>query len=357
MPKTGERILVIQPTVGHEAFLLGGVISRLVAEGHRVTVVTVCQSLDVKARQSDRNQLYQSLIALKITDHRFLGTQLRQRAARTPNLYFSPDDTAPVPVTDNLVPVLFSVDNIQDIFEDLEDLIEETKATALITASTSHDDPVSITLHSLVEVLAEAYSIPAYGVSRNTTLPSNEVLHCDIAAWLEQKRKAIASYPQIARPIGREQYQLIASGTVQDIESEERLVNIYHPRTDVKRGSVVAHSLGSMAFMALAATAGSLVHQGSMELAGIDWPTGLFFGFAMLLAGMIGIRLVNPYSRIPVIAAGISVAVMLAVLSLFGFFGIIIIPDNTFGLVWIVGAVFLTAVITFWPRLGIQKRF
>ncbi|WP_147440411.1 DUF6113 family protein [Mycetocola tolaasinivorans] len=108
-----------------------------------------------------------------------------------------------------------------------------------------------------------------------------------------------------------------------------------------------------LAFLAgaLMGMVGTVAHPNTVTVAGIDVPYGLLLGLAASLALMLGVRLVSP-GRAAVIATGIGLIGVIALFTVPGTGGTILIDNSTNSLVWTLGPVLIATIVIAWPRFS-----
>lgn len=101
---------------------------------------------------------------------------------------------------------------------------------------------------------------------------------------------------------------------------------------------------------AVVGAVGTSAHQVSATLGGVAVPWGLALAIAASGCLIVGVRLVTE-GRLSTIAVAVGVVGAIALFSLKGPGGSVLIPDNVVGQVWVFAPVVIAAAAIAWPEL------
>lgn len=113
--------------------------------------------------------------------------------------------------------------------------------------------------------------------------------------------------------------------------------------------SRVLNTLLLVLFGAVVGAVGTSAHQVSAMLGGVEVPWGLAMAIAASGCLMVGVRLVTE-GRLATIATAIGVVGAIALFSVKGPGGSVLIPDNVVGQVWVFAPVVIAAAAIAWPE-------
>ncbi|GAA1060916.1 histidinol dehydrogenase [Agromyces bracchium] len=97
-------------------------------------------------------------------------------------------------------------------------------------------------------------------------------------------------------------------------------------------------------------TIATIGHRHAFEVAGVSIPWGLVAGLVGVAALLVGIRLVAG-GRAAATAAAVGVVGTVAVLSLPGPGGSVLVADGVVGMVWAIGPAIVSVLVVAWPSL------
>lgn len=102
-------------------------------------------------------------------------------------------------------------------------------------------------------------------------------------------------------------------------------------------------------FGAVVGAVGTSAHQVSARVWGVDVPWGLAVAIAASGCLVVGVRLVTE-GRVATIATAVGVVGAIALFSLKGPGGSVLIPDNVVGQVWVFAPAVVAAIAIAWPE-------
>jgi len=102
-------------------------------------------------------------------------------------------------------------------------------------------------------------------------------------------------------------------------------------------------------------TVGTIAHQSVMVVFGTRLPVGLVLASIAVACLLAGLRLVDR-SRLFALLGALGVVAPIALFSVRGAGGSVIIPENATGIAWTIGAAAISAVAVAWPRLRPRDR-
>jgi N-acetyl-1-D-myo-inositol-2-amino-2-deoxy-alpha-D-glucopyranoside deacetylase len=380
MRASDERVLFVHAHPDDESITTGGTIAALVAEGAKVTVVT-CTRGELgmyvpgvyTQAPADRGQLgdlramelRDAMVALGVTDHRFLGASSARRTGLEPRTYL---DSGMSWAADGNAERLLSIDAqslcaapISEIVDDLRFVIAQTSPTAIISYGPHglYGHPDQVRVHDAVIEAARHTDIAVYQVDKAA---SRGVLQLDVSDYLPAKRMAIAAHRSQIRVIA-DDYLLPGGerGRIGEIERyrlAHAVESTRRPRWPEPGGSFAALVAGSVIALILGVATGVLTtfaHQSRIVVSGVTVPTGALLGAAMITALLVGLRLVSK-GRLFAVLAGIGVLGAIFILSLPSVGGSVLVPDNVLGRLWTILPAITIAVVVAWPRAGTFAR-
>ena len=119
--------------------------------------------------------------------------------------------------------------------------------------------------------------------------------------------------------------------------------------------SRVLNMLLLVLFGAIVGAVGTSAHQVGATLGGVGVPWGLALAIAACCCLIAGVRLVTE-GRLATTAVSIGVVGAIALFSLKGPGGSVLIPDNLAGQVWVFAPVVVAAVAIAWPEVHRRAR-
>jgi hypothetical protein len=104
----------------------------------------------------------------------------------------------------------------------------------------------------------------------------------------------------------------------------------------------------------LVGTVGTVAQQSTITVAGVPLPWGLALGLIAVGCLLAGVRLVTE-GRSMAIAAALGIVAPIVLFSFTSQGGSVLIPENPFGLTWVVAPVVLAGVIVAWPATRARR--
>lgn len=381
MPVSTERVLFVHAQPHDESMSTGGTISALVDAGAQVTVVT-CTRGELAAavesglghesaaalrdpaelrEQRDREHA-DALRILGVADHRYLGDPDARWPGRRAREYLDSgvhwDESGRPRYLDVIDPRSLLAADPGEVAADIASVISAVDPSVVVSYDPSggyrHPDQVRAqeAARRAAEVLGVAYyAIVPAAASRAATVTM------DVSEVLERKRAAIAAHgsrlsvvgdnvtlpPEQGRPIERiERYRRVR----RDREGNEFSNQSMFGKIGT---SVVTAAIGFITGALL-----TVIHQSSALMFGVPVPWGIITAVLVTAALLTGLRLVFETRIVPgVAAAGILGAV--ALLSLQGAGGSVLVPGNEAGYTWTFAPTVIAIVVLAWPRPGRRR--
>ncbi|MFC6355015.1 hypothetical protein [Luethyella okanaganae] len=231
--------------------------------------------------------------------------------------------------------------------------IDEQDSTAIIVPhqDTSAFERDELGLVRLAVAEASARRLPLY-LAVNDILPVGRRLKAiDVSDQLDAKLDAISSCTGISvdgRIVRRD------GAEARSLGETEAFVRLSAPGALEDSPPSVGSRIvtGVLAFFvgAVFGAIGTIAHQSTVEVAGVDVPWGLILSLSGITALLVGLRLVLN-DRLIVLATAIGLLGTIFLLSLRSTGGSVLIPQSALGLVWTVAPTLISTIVLAWPRL------
>lgn len=231
--------------------------------------------------------------------------------------------------------------------------IDQQQASALVVPALRGDAAAGVATELVAAAVAEASArhLPVYLAVSGRMPAGRRLIAVDVSDQLDAKSDALAALPgasvvdrtvafdgQEPQLLGPTEQFVMIGGSAP--ESEEA------PSTGSRVGAAVLGFVVGAIFAAM----GTVAHQSTTQVAGVDVPWGLMLGLLGFTALLIGLRLVL-HDRLTVVAAALGALLTIFVLSLRSTGGSVLIPEGVLGLVWTMGPAIIAAIVIAWPRL------
>ena len=373
-----DRVVFVHAHPDDETISTGGTIATLVDRGATVTVVTCTRGErgeiipdDLRSLEGDEDalaahretELAAAMLALGVTDHRWLGSTDARMAGREPRRYrdsgmvWGPD--GPERVAELADDALCAAE-FGEVASDIATVISTTGANAVVSYDENggYGHPDHVMAHEAARRAARVLSVPFYAIEpAGSTREPN--LRVDVAPVLARKVAALRAHRSQLTVDGDR--IVLPGGQVEPIASVERFHRLDDHRPIVPSWSdsgagarVLACAVALLAGISVGALA-TVIHQTDGSILGADLPLGLVAGLAVIAAVLAGLRLVFDNRIMPGFAA-LGILGAIGLLSFESAGGSVLIPDNLLGNVWVYGPVFIAALVLAWPSLGRAER-
>ena len=318
MSGSDERIVFVLARPGDESLITGGTIARLRFDGAAVAVLYGQAGTEPSAATRA------ALAELDVTDWMIVPT--------TPGRSIEDED--------------------RDLDRLLVDMLAERRATAVVIG-TDDDRLRSVALRA-----GDATGTPVF-LSRRVADVNQRLMAIDISDEIETKLRALAAYPGLWTVVDHAVKQ--PDGSLLSISGTEAFVQIGTGRTARTAGvrSVVpalsvSERLGggllALILGGLFGLLGTLDHQSTVTIAGVDIPYGLILALVAASALLIGLRLVV-HGRLMVLLCALGMLGSIFLFSLRSTGGSVLIPQGLTGLIWTIVPTLVAALVLAWPKL------
>ncbi|PJJ62257.1 DUF6113 family protein [Compostimonas suwonensis] len=385
-----ERVLFVHAHPDDESIATGGTLARLVREGAQVTVLTATRgergevvpgplkilegTAELAVHRS--HELAMAMAAVGVSDQRFLGSAearahgLPERIYRDSGMQWGGDGRAQAP--DTLGPDDLCAADLDEIAADVVSVIDQLRPTAVVSydADGGYGHPDHVRVHEATTLAASLTGAPLYlieGSDAHTAAgahtaedaasrrivdlrPAPENDPRDFAA----KRAAMAAH---ASQLTVEDDEFVLSGgqrhPIGRVESFRRwsppplpVVEDVAPTLPQRITTYVVSFVIGAVFGLL----GTVAQQKMVMIGDTAVPIGLVLSLLGVTALLVGLRLVL-HDRLIVLIAAIGILAVIALLSLPGPGGSVLIPQGTIGLVWTIAPTLVATIVVAWPRI------
>ena len=319
MSGSDERVVFVLARPGDESLIVGGTIARLRSDGSAVAVLFGQAGTEPPAAT---------------------------RAALTE---LDVDDWMIVPT----VPGQSSEDADRDLDRLLVDMLSDMRATAVVIGT--DDDR----MRTAAVRAADTVGTPVF-LSRRVADVNQRLVAIDVSDQTEAKLRALAAYPGRWSVVDHAVKQ--SDGTLLSIGGTEAFVQVGTARSGLAPagppptsilerigGGVLAVILGG-----LFGLLGTLAHQSTVTIAGVDIPYGLILALVATSALLIGLRIVL-HDRLMVLLCAIGMLGSIFLFSLRSTGGSVLIPQGLTGLIWTVVPTLVAALVLAWPKLPAKR--
>jgi N-acetyl-1-D-myo-inositol-2-amino-2-deoxy-alpha-D-glucopyranoside deacetylase len=370
-----EHVLFVHAHPDDETIATGGTIATLVDRGAAVTVLTCTRGergevipADIKALEGDgpalaehrMRELSTAMAVLGVDDHRFLGSLEARQPGLEPRRYLDSGmawGESGAEALDELDRESLAAAEFGEIAADVAAVIVSSGADAVVSYDSNggYGHPDHIMAHLAALRAAEVMGVPFYSIVAAGEPPAAGDITVDVAAVLDRKAEALTAHRSQVT-VDRDRFAL-SSGPYREIESREsfRRVTARPAGFDGWRQLRTTEKVvtGLLALVVGAAAGGicTVNHQLVLSLGPVRLPLGVVVSLAIVAALLIGSRVVFG-SRIPTSLAAVGVLGSLAVLTLGGAGGSVLVPANGAGYTWTYGATIIVAVVLAWPRIA-----
>jgi N-acetyl-1-D-myo-inositol-2-amino-2-deoxy-alpha-D-glucopyranoside deacetylase len=378
-----ERVLVVHAHPDDETIVTGATLATLVDAGARVTVVTCTRGElgevipdDLASLRADpaalavhrEGEIAQAMRALGITDHRFLGSLgartagLPERAYVDSGMEWGPDGS-PVPVAD-LHPAAFCSAEFGEIVSDLAAVVADTRPDAIVSYDSDggYGHPDHVRVNRVALQTARLAGVPFFAIARGSAHPEAHRAPGDVVIdgtpVLARKVEALEAY--------RSQITVVSTpggpaleyphGAVEPVTVVETFRYVPVPAVDEGPAAVdlrdatptsrVVVGLLAVAVGGLFGAIGTVSHQITAGAV----PVGIVLSLALVLAALLGARLVIDTRWVACLLAAGLYAVIVLLLGT-GAGGSALIPANPAGYAWTFGPGVIGLLVIAWPRI------
>jgi LmbE family N-acetylglucosaminyl deacetylase len=317
---SGERVVFVHELPGDESLVTGGTVARLRSAGVRVVVL-------FGAGAPDGAQARAALAELGVSEWRML-----------------PAASVEDPEADRSA-----------LAEALRQILGEVRPTAVMIGT---DDE---RLRLAATRAAHAAGLPAYLSRRVAGGAGQRLTAIDVSDHVEQKLRALASYPGRWTVAGRA--VRLADGSLLAVTGTETYL-----RLDPPPGPPVGMPVGmpqTLAGRLLVSAAalvvgvvfgllGTIAHQATIPIGPVTLPAGLILALAAVAALLAGLRLVLG-DRLPVFACALGMLGTIFLLSLRSAGGSVLVPAGLAGTLWTVAPTLIATLVLAWPKLPAKR--
>ncbi len=198
---------------------------------------------------------------------------------------------------------------------------------------------------------AAARQLPVYLAVRGRMPADQRLIAVDVSDQLDAKAAALSTLPGISVD---QRVVHVQGSEPRALSATEQFVMLSAGASAVEPRASLSSRLGAIVLGviigALFGAMGTVVHQSTLEIAGITVPWGLALALGSVTALLIGLRLVMR-DRSVVLASALGLLVTIFVLSLRSTGGSVLVPAGILGTVWSFAPAIIAAIVIAWPRL------
>ncbi|CAN5350762.1 hypothetical protein BH09ACT1_BH09ACT1_27110 [soil metagenome] len=372
LKSTTDRVLFVHAHPDDETITTGGTIATLLDRGAEVTVLTCTRGErgevippelhdlegDFTALARHRtDELAAAMAALGVTDHRMLGepgarlTGIEPRRYTDSGMRWGEAGAEALEQTDDgsLTSAPFG-----EVAADIASVIEAIRPTAVVSYDSNggYGHPDHVRAAEAAKRAAEVMGVPFFEVDAEPSATSD--LSVDVTAALPRKTAALRAH-RTQVTVGDGTFAL-SSGPARPIAAVESFSRVHHGVPMPEPVAWKDQGLGLHVFAAIVAgvlglALGAIVtvnHQFTLSVLTIALPLGIIVSLLLVAALILGLRLVFG-GRLIAFVAALGVVVSIAVLSLSGGGGSVLVPANAAGYLLTYGPVVIAVLLLGWP--------
>ncbi|MDQ1554871.1 MAG: N-acetyl-D-myo-inositol-2-amino-2-deoxy-alpha-D-glucopyranoside deacetylase [Microbacteriaceae bacterium] len=369
-----EHVLFVHAHPDDETIATGGTIATLVDRGAVVTVLTCTRGergevipVDIKVLEGDgpalaehrTRELSTAMAVLGVDDHRFLGSPEARQPGLEPRRYLDSGmawGESGAEALDELDRESLSAAEFGEVAADVAAVIASSGADAVVSYDSNggYGHPDHILAHLAAVRAAEVMDVPFYSIVAVGDPLAPDDITVDVSAVLDRKTEALMAHRSQVTVDG-DKFAL-SSGPYRSIETRESFRRMaagpagFDGWRQLRPTEKLVTSLLALGVGAAAGGICTVNHQLVLSLGAARMPLGVVVSLAIVAALLIGSRVVFG-SRIPTSLAAVGVLGSLAVLTLGGAGGSVLVPANGAGYAWTYGATIIVAVVLAWPRI------
>jgi N-acetyl-1-D-myo-inositol-2-amino-2-deoxy-alpha-D-glucopyranoside deacetylase len=372
---SAEHVLFVHAHPDDETIGTGGTIATLVDRGAAVTVLTCTRGergdvipADIKALEGDGpalaehrvKELSNAMAILGVEDHRFLGSRDARQPGFEPRRYLDSGmvwgESGPETIGE-LDPDSLAAAAFGEVAADVAAVIVSSGAGAVVSYDSNggYGHPDHILAYETALRAAEVMGVPFYSIVAPGDPLADDDLTVDVSAAFERKTEALKAH-RSQLTVDGDQFAL-SSGPYLPIGSSESFRRMtarpagFGGWRQLRMTEKVVTSVLALLVGVAAGGICTVNHQLVLSLGAARLPIGVVVSLAIVAALLIGTRIVFE-SRIPASLAALGVLGSLAVLTLGGAGGSVLVPANGAGYTWTYGAAIVVAVVLAWPRFA-----
>ncbi|WP_349897405.1 PIG-L family deacetylase [Parafrigoribacterium soli] len=360
-----------------ETITTGGTIATLIERGAGVTVLHCTRgergevippelhSLegDLPALAAYREgELRAAMGILGVTDQRFLGAPEARVDGSLPRRYVDSGmrwGVSGAEAPKQLDPQSLCAAQLGEVAADVATVIQQVSATRVVSydAHGGYGHPDHIRAHDAARRAADVMGVPFYAVVAEGAEALSDDIVVDVSAALARKTDALRAH-RTQVTVERGSFAL-SSGPFRPIVAQESFRRIVRPEPRSEgtatwsdlgvTGRVVAGVLAFVVGLALGGI-GTVNHQLVLGVAGLRLPGGVTVALLLVLALMLGLRLVFRTRVIPLVS-GLGILAAMGILTIGGPGGSVLVPANAAGYAWTYGAAAIVVLVLVWPRI------
>jgi N-acetyl-1-D-myo-inositol-2-amino-2-deoxy-alpha-D-glucopyranoside deacetylase len=372
---SAEHVLFVHAHPDDETIGTGGTIATLVDRGAGVTVLTCTRGergdvipADIKVLEGDGpalaehrvKELSNAMAILGVEDHRFLGSRDARQPGFEPRRYLDSGmvwgESGPETLGE-LDPDSLAAADFGEVAADVAAVIVSSGADAVVSYDPNggYGHPDHILAHEAALRAAEVMGVPFYSIVAPGDPLADDDLTVDVSAAFERKTEALKAH-RSQLTVDGDRF-VLSSGPYLAIGSSESFRRMTARPTgfgswqQLRLTEKVVTSLLSLLVGVAAGGICTVNHQLVLSVGAVRFPIGVVVSLAIVAALLIGSRIVFE-SRIPASLAAVGVLGALAILTLGGAGGSVLVPANPAGYTWTYGATIVVAVVLAWPRFA-----
>lgn len=403
------RVLLVHAHPDDETITTGGTIAQLTAAGAQATVLTCTRGeqgevvpADLQpllaensgAAQGDavaahrEQEIADAMVALGVTDHRWLGSVDARVAGRAPRRYRDSGmvwgSDGPV-IPSDLHPDALCAAHPGEVAADIATVIADTRATAVISYNRAggYGHPDHVAVAAAARHAAAILGVPFWAiddvVSENEPQladspprrnegsgESSNALIVDVRPVLQRKLSALRAHRSQLTVTG--DVIVMSGGQVNAIGLDEgyrRDDAVVAPKehafaapvswTELSWRRRILASVFTVGAGAAVGAITTIAHQSEVSVLGVDVPLGLIAGLAVIAALLVGLRLVSEGRAFAGLAAA-GILGMIAILSQESAGGSVLVPVEPLAAYWVYAPVAIAFFALAWPNLAQVRR-
>jgi N-acetyl-1-D-myo-inositol-2-amino-2-deoxy-alpha-D-glucopyranoside deacetylase len=378
-PNFSERVLFVHAHPDDETIATGATIAALIAQGAEVTVLTCTRgergevippelaALEGTPALADyrEHELAAAMAALGVVDHRYLGSVGARRSELEPRRYLDSGmkwGAKGAEALDETDTLSLSAAPLGEVAADIATVVAQFKPTAVVSydATGGYGHPDHIRAGEAAQRAAEIMRVPFFEIKpENDISPMDAAslpfLPGDVSAALARKTAALRAHrTQIT--VNNDNTFALSSGPARPITAQESFARVYPAAAPT--GSVPwseqgfgTHLFAWIVALLIGLSLGAIStvnHQFEISVGKAQLPVGIVVSLVLIAALLVGLRIVFS-GRLIAFLAALGIVVSIAVLSLAGGGGSVLVPANTAGYLLTYAPVVIALVVLGWP--------
>ncbi|HEU4807391.1 MAG TPA: PIG-L family deacetylase, partial [Homoserinimonas sp.] len=244
---------------------------------------------------------------------------------------------------------------LDEVVADIASVIADIQPSAVVSydANGGYGHPDHIRTHQAAREAASVMAVPFFEIVASDHPAPAGAQTVDVTAVRGRKIRALQAHrTQIT--VDGDHFALSSGPSIPiPVEESYRRVDGSEPDPPFHQQSLPARAVACAVALVLGlgvGLLGTVTHPSTTTVAGVSIPAGLIAAMIVVVAMMVGLRLVFG-SRAPATFAALGLVTVLLVFAQAGPGGSVLIPANLPGYVWTFGVPLIAALVIVWPRL------